>query len=115
QLKTDFEVAPVYLKTRRRIEALLCVYFLALLVQALVERELRRAMDEHGITDLPLYPAGRPCRAPTTRRLVDVFENIHRHELTTRDGPSGILVTDLSPLQKRILDLLGISPSTYGQ
>ncbi|MBI4603847.1 MAG: IS1634 family transposase [Planctomycetes bacterium] len=114
QLKTDFEVAPVYLKTRRRIEALLCVYFLALLVQALVERELRRAMDKEGIAELPLYPEGRPCRAPTTRRIVDVFENIQRHELTRSDRPSEILVTELSPLQKRVLELLGIPPSTYG-
>jgi transposase len=114
QLKTDFEVAPVYLKTRRRIEALMCVYFLALLLEALVERELRRGMQEHGIRHLPLYPEGRPCRAPTTRRLVDVFENIQRHELATRDGPREILVTELSRLQKRVLELLGISPNTYG-
>ena len=115
QLKTDFEVAPVYLKSPRRIEALLCVYFFALLVQALVERELRRAMAKDGIGELPLYPEGRPCRAPTTRRVVDVFENIQRHELTRRDGPSEILVTELSPLQARVLELLGLSPSTYGQ
>ena len=114
QLKTDFEVAPVYLKTRRRIEALLCVYFFALLVQALVERELRGAMDKDGITELPLYPEGRPCRAPTSRRIVDVFENIQRHELTTHGGPSEIFVTELSPLQTWVLKLLGITPSTYG-
>ncbi|MEK7731323.1 MAG: IS1634 family transposase [Planctomycetota bacterium] len=115
QLKTDFEVAPVYLKTRRRIEALMCVYFFALLVQALVERELRRAMDKDGIEDLPLYPEGRPCRAPTTRRIVDVFENIQRHELTKSDGSSATFVTELSPLQTRVLKLLGISPSMYGK
>jgi transposase len=45
QLKTDYEVAPVYLKEVRRIQALLCLYFLALLVEALVERELRQAME----------------------------------------------------------------------
>ncbi len=115
QLKTDFEVAPVYLKTRRRIEALLCVYFFALLVQALVERELRRAMDQEGLAELPLYPEGRPCRAPTTRRIVDLFENIQRHELIRSDGQKDILVTELSPLQKRVLELLEIRASTYGR
>jgi transposase len=114
QLKTDFEVAPVYLKSRTRIEGLLCVYFLVLLLEALVERELRRAMDKHGITDIPLYPEGRPCRAPTTRRLVDAFENIQRHELTTRHGRKEVLVTQLSPLQRKVLELLEISQSTYG-
>ena len=48
QLKTEFEVAPVYLKEVTRIQALLCLYFLVLLVQALLERELRRAMARRG-------------------------------------------------------------------
>ena len=44
QLKTDFSVAPVYLKEVSRIQALLCMYFLALLVESLLERELRQGM-----------------------------------------------------------------------
>jgi transposase len=55
QLKTDFVVAPVFLKEVSRIQALLCVYFLALLVESLLERELRRAMETEGIESLPLY------------------------------------------------------------
>ena len=43
QTKTVFELAPVLLKNEGRIEALFFVYFLALLVQALIERELRAA------------------------------------------------------------------------
>ena len=33
QLKTDFDVAPVYLKETSRIQALLCMYFFVLLVE----------------------------------------------------------------------------------
>jgi transposase len=54
-LKTDFVVAPMYLKEVSRIQALLCVYFFVLLVEALLERELRRAMEREGIESLPLY------------------------------------------------------------
>ena len=56
QLKTDFEVAPVYLKAVHRIQALLCVYFFALLVEALLERQLRRAMQQRryrGVAPVP--------------------------------------------------------------
>jgi transposase len=74
QLKTDFVVAPVSLKETSRIQALLCVYFFALLVESLLERELRRAMEGAGIESLPLYPEGRACRRPTARRVIDVFE-----------------------------------------
>ena len=40
QFKSDFHVAPVYLKEISRIESLLGVYFMALLILTLVEREL---------------------------------------------------------------------------
>ena len=83
QLKTDFVVAPVFLKEASRIQALLCVYFFALLVESLLERELRRAMEQTGTESLPLYPEGRPCRRPTARRIIDLFEDVQRHELTT--------------------------------
>jgi transposase len=68
QLKTDFVVAPVFLKEVSRVQALLCVYFLALLVESLLERELRRAMERAGVESLPLYPEGRACRRPTMSR-----------------------------------------------
>ena len=71
-LKTDFVVAPVFLKEVSRIEALLCVYFFVLLVEALLERELRRAMKRKGIESLPLYPERRACRRPTARKVIDL-------------------------------------------
>jgi transposase len=115
QLKTDYEVAPVYLKEASRIQALLCVYFLAQLVQALLERELRRAMEREELDSLPLYPEGRPCRRPTTRKLIDLFEPVQRHTLTVRGQESTTFVTTLTPLQRQILKLLGIPANTYGQ
>ncbi|MGF6919743.1 hypothetical protein [Paraburkholderia sp. 40] len=42
-----------------RIEAFFTLYFLALLVQALIERELRLAMKRANIDELPLYPEQR--------------------------------------------------------
>jgi transposase len=112
-LKTDFEVAPVYLKEASRIQALLCVYFLALLTESLLERELRRAMDQEAIESLPLYPEGRKCRRPTARRLIDLFEDVQRHSLQAgRRRPPVIFTTELSRLQCRLLRLLGM-PNVY--
>ena len=53
------------LKSHSRIEAFLFLYFLALLTEALIEREIRRRMKELKISQLPIYPEGRPCAAPT--------------------------------------------------
>jgi transposase len=108
-LKTDFEVAPVYLKEASRIQALLCVYFLALLTESLLERELRRAMERGAIASLPLYPEGRKCRHPTARRLIDLFDDVQRHTLQVRRQPSVVFMTELSRLQRRLLRLLGMT------
>jgi transposase len=106
QLKTDFVVAPVFLKEVSRIQALLCVYFLALLVESLLERELRRAMEREGVESLPLYPEGRACRRPTARKVIDLFEDVQRHELSAGRRPAVVFTTKLSRLQCRILRLL---------
>jgi transposase len=57
QLKTVHEIAPVLLKNEARIEAFFTLYFLALMVQALIERELRQAMKRQSIEKLPIYPS----------------------------------------------------------
>lgn len=113
QLKTDFEVAPVYLKNVSRIQAMLCLYFFALMMQTLLERELRKAMQREKIESLPLYPEGRACKTPTTRRVLDVFASVQRHTLKS-SGQSEIFTTELSALQRQILKLLGIPTNDYG-
>jgi len=115
QLKTDFEVAPVYLKEVRRIQALLCLYFFALLVEALLERELRHAMQRENVDTLPMYPEGRPCRWPTARRLIDLFESVQRHTLTQARRPPEVLLTDLTRLQRNLLKLLSLAAHDYGR
>jgi transposase len=112
QLKTDFVVAPVFLKEVSRIQALLCVYFFALLLESLLERELRRAMSREGVESLPLYPEGRACRRPTARRVIDLFEDVQLHELTERGRTAVVFTTELSRLQRKILRLLEM-PRAY--
>jgi len=107
-------VAPVYLKEVSRIQSLLCVYFFVLLVQTLLERELRNAMSEAELKSLPLYPERRKCRAPTTRRVLDLFEPVQRHELQS-EGESDLFCTELTPLQRKIATLLGVSPKNYAR
>ena len=62
QFKTDFAVAPVFLKNVSRIQGLLAAYFFALLVQTLLERELRQAMARAGEDDVAVVPGGSAVR-----------------------------------------------------
>jgi transposase len=112
QLKTDFVVAPVFLKEVSRVQSLLCVYFFALLVESLLERELRRAMERSGVESLPLYPEGRACRRPTARRVIDLFEDVQRHELKAKGQAPVVFTTELTRLQRKVLRLLGM-PGAY--
>jgi len=114
QFKTDFAVAPVFLKNVSRIQGLLAAYFFALLVQTLLERELRQAMARTGEATLPLYPEARPCARPTTHRLIEVFSPIQRHEVRVGDGEPQVMVTKLTKTQRSIIRLLGLDPRTYG-
>ena len=114
QLKTDFEVAPVYLKETTRIQALLCVYFFVLLTEALLERELRCAMDRCGLDSLPLYPEGRKCRRPTARRLIDLFDEVQRHSLVVGRDPPVVVTTKLTGIQRKLLGLLGMRRAYQG-
>lgn len=113
QLKSVYAVAPVLLQNEGRIEALLFLYFVVLLVQALLEREVRRAMTARDIEALPLYPEDRECRAPSAHGIFQVFAGLQYHQLRRRDLLIQTFAPELNSLQRQILDLLGISPQTF--
>ena len=96
-----------------RIEALLFLYFVALLVHALLERETRQGLTHAKIDSLPLYPEERDCQAPTTERILEVFHPLQRHRLRKKGRPVQIFEPELSELQQQILQLLHISVSAF--
>jgi transposase len=112
-IKTVLEIAPVYLKNEGRIEALFTLYFLGLLVQALIERELRLAMKTHHLDELPLYPEQRECRRPTTEQVLRLFSLAQRHRLIHEGHTVQVFEAELTALQRQTLDLLGVSQSAY--
>jgi transposase len=108
QVKTVHEIAPVCLKNEGRIEALFTLYFLALLVQALIERELRLAMKREKIKELPLYPEQRLCKNPTTEQILRLFSLAERHTLLSEGHVVQIFHPELTDLQRQILTLMGV-------
>jgi len=108
QLKSVHEIAPVFLKNPFRIEAFFTLYFLALLVQALIERELRLAMKRERIRELPLYPEQRLCKRPTTEQILRLFSLAERHTLLREARIVQIFPAELTDLQIQVLELLGV-------
>jgi hypothetical protein len=129
QLKSDFDLAPVLLKSPERVVGLFTIYFLALLVQALIERELRNALAqcaEQADPDcrrhdgsIDLYPEARRTRRPTARFILDALENVRYYDLLTPgqadDDQPLPLYDQLTDTQVRLLTLLGLDPETYGR
>ncbi|HKB36072.1 MAG TPA: IS1634 family transposase, partial [Gemmataceae bacterium] len=115
QLKSVFGVAPVWLKSPRRVAALLWLYFVVELVQALVEREVRRQMRAQGVRRLNLYPEGRASKAPTAGLVFGTLEGNRRHRLL--DGQGQVLRTFHDGLPEaggKVLELLGVDGAAYG-
>jgi len=112
-LKSVQDAAPVLLHNPARIEALFCCQFLALLIGALIERQIRTAMAAAHAADIPLYPEFRGCAAPSTERIVEIFADLTRHELR-RDGQLvQTFQPELNPLHQQVLQLLGVPTTTY--
>ena len=112
QLKTWQEVTPVLLKKDERVVAYLHLHVMALMVATLIERQLRRAMNQRSIRALPLYPENRPCRYPTMFDITRLFRAVERYEV--QDGERITLFpAQLSPLQRQVLEFLEVPPALY--
>jgi hypothetical protein len=103
EFKGPLAVAPLFLKTNRRITALITVICLALLIFCLIERQVRKALAPHGgtLTGLPGYrtTAVRPTGRTIFQALADLrLIPAHDGNPATIPKPVGV--------QARLLDLL---------
>jgi len=114
-LKSVQNAAPVLLRNAARIEALFCCQFLALLIAALIEREVRNAMRRAALDNIPLYPEFRDCAAPSTERILEIFAPVARHHLHRDSALVQTFQPELTAQQLQILELLDLSPSSYTQ
>jgi transposase len=112
QMKTYHEIAPMYLKKDERVVAYLHMHVMALMVAALIERTLRRAMRKQKLASLPIYPEDRPCPAPTIFDVVRLFRNVERYEVKAADETI-VFPAELTDTQKQVLKLLEVPMTGY--
>jgi len=114
-LKSVQDASPVLLHNPARIEALFCCQFLALLVAALIEREVRTGMRQADLDKIGLYPEFRNCTAPSTERILEIFAPVARHHLHHDGTLVKTFQPELTAQQLQVLDLMGLTPSVYTQ
>jgi transposase len=105
-LKGPLAVAPMFLKNPGRIAGLLCVLVWALMVLALMERQVRRELKGEPLYGL--YPEGRPSPAPTGPSLIQALSGLSI-VIVHQGGTVARRLAQLDPTQRRIIQLLGIN------
>ena len=104
-----FLVAPLFLKTPRRIAALVFLIMVGALVAGLIERQVRRAVAQLQQPIKGLMPEGRDTLRPTVERLFKAFTD---YSLVLVKDAQGRTVTSrlarLNPVQAQILTVLGL-------
>ncbi len=111
--KTVLEVAPVFLKKEKRIEAMLFLYFVALMIVSLIERKIRMNMAKTDIEKLPILPQAMNSKKPTWNNIRYFFRNVHYSEIIQDGVCIQSMVKGLSALHKQINRLLDVPDSVY--
>ena len=112
QFKSIHKAAPLLFKNIDRVEAIMFLFFVALMVQAIIEREVRRKMKDKNILALPVYPENRIAYHPTTAKIFDRFDGISIYHLK-QGRKIKIYQDELSELQKEIINISGMSEKEY--
>lgn len=112
QLKTWQETTPVLLKKDERVLGYLHMHVMALMVATLIERQLRKAMKQHAMPAIPIYPENRPCPYPTMFDIVRLFRGVERYEVIKGEHTE-IFPAKLNPLQTQVLRFLDVPLSAY--
>jgi transposase len=105
---------PMYVQRDDHATGLIRLLSIALRVLTLLEFVVRRQLKAAGATLAGLYAGNtkRETARPTAERLLEAFQEV---TLTVVEGVHHVYryVTALSPLQERILELLGFSSRVY--
>jgi transposase len=111
--KSILEVAPVFLEKARRIEAMMFLYFVALMLVSLIERRIRLEMKEQQINSLPMRPDGSHTAKPTWRTIRDTFDNVLLVSISDSDKLLHVTVKGVDALRQQVLRLLKVTITTY--
>jgi transposase len=101
-----FFASSVFVKSPRRVAAIAMVMGLCLLVYALGERTLRRALEKSGASIR--HQTGKPTQKPTLRWVFQLFQAVH---LLSGDGAEQ--VSNLTEERRSILGFLGQRCQSY--
>ena len=111
--KSILKVAPVFLETPKRIEAMLFLYFAALMIVGLIERNIRKNMKQERIETLPILPSNMKTKTPTWNNISNFFRNVHLSIILQHESTISSSVKGVTDLHGQVLQLLDIPERVY--
>jgi len=112
----SLSLTPLYLKCEQRIVGLIFLLSIALGVLVLMQFVARENLKREGTTLKGIYPgqSGRQTMRPTTEMMLPVFRGITLSRITV-NGETYEHLTPLTPVQERIVELIGIPLETFSR
>lgn len=111
--KSVLEVAPMFLNKPSRIEAMIFLYFVALMIISLMERAIRKQMAEQSIEKLPILPGNMNTSRPTWNNLRYLFRNVHHAQILVGRKMVKNTLKGLHDIHILVMSLLGVPPAMY--
>ena len=112
--KGPYSIEPIYLHTPERIEAFLLLFKIALQMVVLIERTARKNIDQRDEGLDGFIPNRKDVRNPRSEFMLKEFEDIVQGDMQLPDGNTYGFVSELTELQKDILNILDVPLRYYG-
>jgi transposase len=113
QFKSFHRAAPLLFKRIDRVEANMFVFFIALMIQALIERQVRQRLKETRAGPLRLYPEDRDAPHPTTSQVLKTFDGLSSYQITDNDQPVEDYHDPLSDTHRKVIALFDITEQQF--
>jgi transposase len=110
--KGPLRIRPLFVSSNRRLVGLITILGIALLVFSLLEREARRALAP--AAKVPKLLAGHVAARPTGENLLKALREIALATVEVA-GARQRLVSELSPLHRTLLALIGVPEAAYAR
>jgi transposase len=112
----SLSLTPLYLQCEHRIVGLIFLLSIALRVLVLMQFVARENLKQEGTTLKGLYPGqpGRQTTRPTTEMMLPAFRGMTLSRMTV-NGETYEHVTPLTPVQERIMALIGLPLETFSR
>ena len=113
QFKSVHGAAPLFFKRIDRIEGIMFLFFVSLIIQALIERTVRDNMAKHNIKSIDVYPEMRRSSYPTTSKILEKFSDVSVYRLLEKNKIIDYYRDNLDKAHKQIIQLMEIPEVEY--